>query len=249
MKFLWNCRKIRAFTLVELLVVIAIIAILAAMLLPALVRGKQRAQRVQCVGDLKDLGTAFNIFAHDHQSRFPMQVARGEGGSQEFVIAGNNIPGPFYFSFRHLQSLANELVVPRILVCPADLAREPAASFGVLQNSNVSYFVGVFADFNDPASILAGDRNITNNAATASLVRGGYGLRWNEELHFFKGNVLFSDTHVEQLNNTQMQFPKKAMAGIVLALPAVKTPFLASTAPVTVQKPRPIATHAHAGNR
>src|SRR5689334_14206578 len=150
MKSLWRHEKNRAFTLVEMLVVIAIIAVLAALLLPALTRGKQRAQRIQCIGNLKEMGTAFHIFAHDHRGKFPMQTPIAEGGSEELVIAGNNISGNFYFAYRHLQTLANELVVARILICPAD-TREPAVNFGALQNSNVSYFVGVNADYNIPS--------------------------------------------------------------------------------------------------
>src|ERR1700745_4347523 len=96
MKSLWQPRKSRAFTLVEMLVVIAIIAVLAALLLPALTRGKQRAQRIECIGNLKEMGTAFQMFAHDHQGRFPMQTPQAEGGSLEYVTAGNYIPGPFY---------------------------------------------------------------------------------------------------------------------------------------------------------
>ena len=152
-----------------------------------------------------------------------MQTPQAEGGSEEFVTAGTSINGTFYFSYRHLQMLANELVVPKILVCPADITRESAASFGVLQNSNVSYFVNAYADYNQPSSTLAGDRNITNNAgATASLVRGPYGLRWTSEVHAFKGNVLFSDTHVEQLNNAQMPLPGATVANSVFFLPAVR---------------------------
>jgi hypothetical protein len=117
------------------------------------------------------------------------------------------------------------LVVPRLLICPADLVRKPAISFNSLQNSNVSFFVNAEADYYQSISPLAGDRNITNSAgATASLVRGTYGLRWTSELHGFKGDVLFTDTHVEQMNNVQMNLPGATVANTVFFLPAVRIP-------------------------
>jgi prepilin-type N-terminal cleavage/methylation domain-containing protein len=54
-----------AFTLIELLVVIAIIAILAALLLAALAKAKLRAQRAQCVSNLKQWSVAFNLYGAD----------------------------------------------------------------------------------------------------------------------------------------------------------------------------------------
>jgi len=55
-----------AFTLVELLVVLAIIAILAAILLPALARGKDSARRAQCTGNLHQFGIATQMYWDDH---------------------------------------------------------------------------------------------------------------------------------------------------------------------------------------
>src|SRR5438552_4984423 len=186
------------FTLLELLCVIAIIAILASLLLPALGQGSARAKRIQCLNNLRQTGLAFHMFAHDHNGAFPMAVPVRLGGSLEFVQNAYRLNGEFFFAFRHFQALSNEMVTPRLLICPADY-RLPSSSFGALQNENVSYFVGVKADYLKPSTILAGDRNITNDwVGAASVLQLGPNnfLRWTHELHRFKGNLLLADGSV-----------------------------------------------------
>src|SRR6185295_9016775 len=64
-------RRARGFTLIELLVVIAIIAILAAMILPALAAAKEKAKRINCTNDLKQLGMAIMIYAGENRDFYP----------------------------------------------------------------------------------------------------------------------------------------------------------------------------------
>jgi len=76
-----------AFTLVELLVVIAMIGVLAALLLPALARAKNRAFAIQCLNNNRQLMLAWRLYSDDHQDRLPYNV--GGAGTGRGVGAKN----------------------------------------------------------------------------------------------------------------------------------------------------------------
>lgn len=175
----------RAFSLVELLVVVAIIGVVASMLLPSIGKGPGHAKQIKCLNNLRQLGIAFHSFANDHEGRFPMAVPMRQGGSLEFVYTGQ--------AFRHVQPLARHVDTPRVLVCPAD-TRQPAPDWPPLRNRNLSYFIGVTASLTNSMSVLAGDRNVSRVPITG----GGQVIinstaAWTGEMHRLKGNLLFSD--------------------------------------------------------
>jgi prepilin-type N-terminal cleavage/methylation domain-containing protein/prepilin-type processing-associated H-X9-DG protein len=66
--------KRRAFTLVELLVVISIIAILIALLLPALARAKQQALTVQCAANLRSIGQSLYEYTNTYEDSIPFDI-------------------------------------------------------------------------------------------------------------------------------------------------------------------------------
>jgi len=119
--------RIQAFTLVELLVVIAVIAILAAMLLPVLGNAKQRAQTAGCLNNMKQLQLCYRMYVDDNNDYLPPNEALPDqdvswvlGNAQTDVTTTNIQNG---LIFRYHQQV-------KIYVCPANTLMIPDGNGG-----------------------------------------------------------------------------------------------------------------------
>jgi prepilin-type N-terminal cleavage/methylation domain-containing protein/prepilin-type processing-associated H-X9-DG protein len=102
-------RPTRAFTLVELLVVIGIIALLISMLLPALNRARDQARRVQCANQLRTFGQAVNLYANQNKNKVPVHPGGAwwlwdfPYGSRDWFLEQGKVPREMFYcpSYTH----------------------------------------------------------------------------------------------------------------------------------------------------
>jgi prepilin-type N-terminal cleavage/methylation domain-containing protein len=114
------CRAKRGFTLIELLVVIAIIAILASLLLPALVRARVRAQRIQCINNLRQLEVAEILYTGDNNDNLVLNQQGAPAANCWVLGSMTQAPGN-----TNPVEIMNGLLYPysknpAIYKCPAD---------------------------------------------------------------------------------------------------------------------------------
>jgi len=199
-----------AFTLIELLLVIAIIATLAAMLLPALSQGKAKAQRATCANNLRQLGLAMRLWADNNDGKFPWKVEQTAGGARP--NGTDNAKVNLQFSV-----VSNELASTRLLLCPNDERRIPAANFATIALTNVSYALCNEADEKRPLVILAIDRSLSgfdftglpdnvNCFILTSAATGAQSAKWRGGMCHGANNgvAALADGSVHQWNDSRL---------------------------------------------
>lgn len=218
----------RAFTRLELLMVILTVGLLATIGLPALGGSKPRSEQTTCMNNLRLIGRAIHMWGDDHGDRPPWLVPFSEGGMSSLNNVG---PIPSWASqvrnvWLHFGWVSNELATPKILVCPGDMSARVATSFAIAseggffhpnyQHRACSYFIGLHNPPEAPLALLSGDRNMQTNYVAACSAFYGMGTfaatielaypnsQWLPGLHGPLGNLLLNDGQVQLTSNDQL---------------------------------------------
>jgi hypothetical protein len=197
-------RTARAFTLIELIVIVLTLIVLAVALVCGFVRAGRRASDIYC---------------NNNSTNWPTQVPAAFGGSKELAGTGQ--------VFGHFRVMSNELVSPIVLVCPADKAKTAARDFGPnFSDTNVSYFVSIDANENTPQMFGSGDRNLAFQGQPIkpglfTLTTNNPSISWTKAIHDSHGNICPADGSVQGFgeNHLAEAVQNQDMATNRLAIP------------------------------
>ncbi len=198
----------RGFTLVELLIVIGIIALLISILLPALNRAKQAAQRVKCLSNLRQIGNGVMFYVNENRGYLPrasMTAYMGPPGEPFKVLPWGEAIVPYLMTsiksgFNSLSPNASEVfgtLFRGVYRCPADSVHVSANwvySPDTLYYEHWSYGKNVIFEYNDTGAW--GAPPAWYPTTTSPKAKWGNGLKLSQ-IRRSSGTILFGEINPE----------------------------------------------------
>lgn len=210
----------KGFTLIELLVVIAIIAILAAILFPVYLTIKQKAWSQRCLGNLRQLSTAFSLYQGDNGGGTPILLAKADGswpvGRIDWCGLRRSIGGEYIYLEKG--SLWRYVRARGVYICPMDVNREakgfPNSSLASRMALPLSYDINGGIGQAVKLDSLPGARRMSKlllfvhesrNTLNDGLFAWESGVDKPEAVHYNGTNVSYCDGHARWRSVDQLQ--------------------------------------------
>lgn len=197
----------RAFTLVEMLVVISIIALLAAILLPAFLMARGKARQISCSSNLRQIGQAMAQYIGDYDGRFPRAIDPSDKYTPQ------NWDGLPEFQAQTLQMpLLQDVLQPyvrsrQIFACPSDSGFQTPDFAPAMLDAFPSSFQKFGTSYYLRTEILLAHEaeSSLNTPSQINVLFDGaghwHGTRFPRAPRY---NVLFADWHVKNLDRAQI---------------------------------------------
>lgn len=206
------------FTVTDLVLVVAAVIVVGIVLPWSSRFGRRNDEhaRGRCYSNIRQVALAFRIWSNDHEEKFPWQVPLAQGGSQEYLETGQ--------VFRHFLAASNEMYSPKMLACRSDASRSPTTNWSKFSNANLSYFVGVDANETIAASILSGDRSLSENGRMESgqlTISTNTEMTWAPGLHEHFGFIALGDgsAQIYEQRNLTRRLQKEARLPARILIP------------------------------
>jgi len=212
-----------AFTLIELLTVIAIIAILAAILFPVFARAKEAAKKTTCISNLRQIGNGIVLYENDSDGVFPHALDASDKFDPQIWSQF-----PDYQAQIPTMPFLTDVLQPyiksyQLFHCPSDTGTTVldshfpdsfVSSPSMFQTFGSSYFFRTeiaFSSHTDTSFQLPASTNVLFDAA-GHWHGDGRALRSDDDfetvvnlLHGYRYDCLFGDFHVKSLTYDQLQ--------------------------------------------
>ena len=180
-------RRLLAFTLIEMLVIIAVIGLLAALLLPVFSRAKEAARATACISNLHQIGLALRIYVDNHHNRLPVMRDRPADTNAAPTNSLPSVDGV----------LKTELGNLKVLRCPSDRK-------GIFEQTGSSYSWNSLLNGEDADHLKVLGLNFSPHAIPVFFDKEGF--------HAARGpdkavNYLYADGHIKNLLTIEGSLP------------------------------------------
>ena len=217
--------KKRGFTLIELLVVIAIIAMLLAILMPALGSVKERAKRVVCASNLKQVSIGIATYASSYDDKLPKPYFNGNNMPWAAFFAYKINPtattdaakitsGPYNFGYLFDTDI---IINPKVFYCPSASKQENAIGVSFRYESYVGDLAWPFADDPDnyhAPNVRVGYSYYPQSKSKEKMSNGEYGHTVANVMSKLNGQAVMAVDALDRLDTLSHKGARKKPAGV-----------------------------------